>query len=309
MKNLHLIIDRNTARSKQAVSQYLTTGLVSATAALVLSLNTYAAMDESHDMKKIGHDMSPMSMQGGSAPDNARDPDAYSGGYTLDSAPYAITGQDKLSFADEHSRWFVSFDRLEYAYSKDNERLNYDGRLVWGRDYNKVILTSEGKVDNSKLREASTELLWSHAVDTFWDGQIGVRYDSGDEKDQTWLTAGFQGLAPYWFEIDAKASVSTEGQTALDIEAEYELLLTQRLILQPRLEMSIYGKDDAERGIASGFSSLATGLRLRYEFSRQFAPYVGVEWESKLGDTRELIKMEDGETEETFWLAGIRFWF
>ncbi|MEH6467927.1 MAG: copper resistance protein B, partial [Porticoccus sp.] len=216
----------------------------------------------------------------------ARDPDAYSGGYTLDSAPYAITGQDKLSFADEHSRWFVSFGRLEYAYSKDNERLNYDGRLVWGRDYNKAILTSEGKVDNSKLREASTELLWSHAVDIFWDGQIGVRYDSGDEKDQTWLTAGFQGLAPYWFEIDAKASVSTEGQTALDIEAEYELLLTQRLILQPRLEMSIYGKDDAERGIASGFSSLATGLRLRYEFNRQFAPYVGVEWESKLGDTR-----------------------
>lgn len=309
MKNLHLIIDRNTARSKPAISQYLTTGLVSATAALVLSFNTYAAMDESHDMKKIRHDMSPMSMQGGSAPDDARDPDAYSGGYTLDSAPYAITGQDKLSFADEHSRWFVSFDRLEYAYSKDNERLNYDGRLVWGRDYKKVILTSEGEVDNSKLREASTELLWSHAVDTFWDGQIGVRYDSGDEKDQTWLTAGFQGLAPYWFEIDAKASVSTEGQTALDIEAEYELLLTQRLILQPRLEMSIYGKDDEERGVASGFSSLATGLRLRYEFNRQFAPYVGVEWESKLGDTREIIKVKDGETEETLWLAGIRFWF
>lgn len=309
MSNFPLNKTPNTTQDKPVICRDFSISLMSAAITLALSFNSYAGMNESHDSARAQHDMPSMLAAEDETPDEMRDPNAYSGGFTLDSAPYAIIGQGKLSLADEKSRWFASFDRLEYVYSKDNESLNYDGQLIWGRDYNKALLTSEGIIDNSQLNEASTELLWIHAVDTFWDGQIGIRYDSGTEKDQTWLTSGLQGLAPYWFEVDANASLSTEGQTALDITAEYELLLTQRLVLQPSLEMSIYGKDDEKREIESGLSSLTTGLRLRYEFSRQLAPYIGVEWENKMGDTRKQIKAADEEKAETCWLAGIRFWF
>ena len=280
--------------------------LISTTVMFIFSLSTFASTNEPHEMPEMVNDVSIISNL---SSNEVRDPDAYSAGYTLESAPYAITGKDKLSLADEHSRWYISLDRFEYIYNEEHEAFSYDGKFIWGWDYDKAIFTSEGEIDDSSFSEASSELLWSHAVSAFWDRQIGFRYDFGNEKDQAWITAGFQGVAPYWFEVDVKSSVSTQGQVALDIETEYELLLTQRLILQPRLEMSIYGKDDEEREIASGFSSFAAGLRLRYEFSRQFAPYLGIEWEGKLQDTRDLIKQDNGETQETFGVAGVRFWF
>ena len=92
-------------------------------------------------------------------------------------------------------------------------------------------------------------------------------------------------------------------------EAEYELLLTQRLILQARAELTAYGKDDEVNQLGKGLSSLGAGLRLRYEFSRQFAPYVGVEWHNKYGNTADFARLQDASTAETSWVAGVRFWF
>jgi copper resistance protein B len=118
-----------------------------------------------------------------------------------------------------------------------------------------------------------------------------------------------QGIAPYWFELDLSAYVGSEGRTALRLEAEYELLLTQRLVLQPRAEFNVYGRSDEERGIGSGLSDATAGLRLRYEITRQFAPYVGIEWAGSFGETEDFARAAGERSNETRWIAGVRFWF
>ena len=250
-----------------------------------------------------------MKMQGGSAPPDARDPHAYSGGYTLESGPYALPGPRVLRLSDEHNFGALLIDRLERSYTRDGNSTSYDAQAWFGRDYDRLVVKAEGEVAQGKLLEARTELLWGHAIATFWDTQLGMRYDSGVGPDRSWLAFGVQGLAPYWFEVDAAAYVGDNGRTALRLGAEYELLLTQKLVLQPRLEINAYGKNDEDLGVGSGLSDGAAGLRLRYEFTRQFAPYVGVERAGKFGKTADLARIAGEKTDETRWVAGVRFWF
>lgn len=249
-----------------------------------------------------------MQMQGGSAPVDARDPHTYSDGYTLTKGPYAQPGPRQLKLADEHAFWSVLGDRLEYQ--EDSDSMVYDLQAWYGTTYDRFVIKAEGDVADGTLEESSTDLLWGHALNAYFDTQLGVRLDQYDEgKDRQWLAFGVQGLAPYWFEVDVTAYVGDDGRTALSAEAEYELLLTQRLILQPRAELNLYGKDDAENGLGSGLSDLALGLRLRYEFSRQFAPYIGVEWTDTYGDTADYRRSAGEDTSDTQFVAGLRFWF
>lgn len=253
-------------------------------------------------------DHSEMQMQGGSAPADARDPHAYSDGYTLTEGPYAQPGPRQLKLADEHAFWSVLGDRLEYR--EDSESTVYDVQTWYGTTYDRFVIKAEGDIADGTLEESSTDLLWGHAFNAFFDTQLGVRLDQFNEgKDRQWLAFGVQGLAPYWFEVDVTAYVGDDGRTALSAEAEYELLLTQRLILQPRAELNLYGKDDADNGLGSGLSDLAVGLRLRYEFSRQFAPYIGVEWTDTYGDTADYRRAVGQDTSGTQFVAGLRFWF
>ena len=262
------------------------------------------------DSGMAGMDHGDMNAQGGPAPADARDPHAYSGGYTLVTGPYALAGTRQLRLADEQNFGSVLVDRLERAYSRDGNATTYDAQAWFGRDYDRLVIKAEGDVAKGKLREARTELLWGHAIAPFWDTQLGVRYDSGgSEPERKWLALGVQGLAPYWFEVDATAYMGDNGRRALRLGAEYEILLTQRLILQPRVEVNVYGKDDAARDIGSGLSGAAAGLRLRYEIKRQFAPYFGVERSSKFGKTADLVRAAGTPTGETRWVAGVRFWF
>ena len=254
-------------------------------------------------------DRGDMNMQGGSAPPTARDPHAYSGGYTLDSGPYALPGPQRLRLSDEHSFGALLVDRLERVTTRDGNATAYDAQTWFGRDYERLVLKAEGDAARGKLQEAQTEVLWRHAVAAYWDTQLGVRYDSGVGPNRGWLAFGIQGLAPYWFEIDASAYVGNNGRTALSLEAEYELLLTQRLILQPRIEVNVYGRRDQARDIGSGLSDVTAGLRLRYEFTRQFAPYVGVERASKFGESADFARAAGEKRPETRWVAGVRFWF
>ena len=247
--------------------------------------------------------------QGGPAPADARDPHAYSDGYVLDSGIYAMPGTRQLRLADEHSFGSVLFDRLERVGNQDVNATSYDAQAWFGRDYNRLVVKAEGEVSKGKLQDARTELLWGHAIAPYWDTQLGARYDSGTGPDRSWLAFGFQGLAPYWFETSATAYVGGSGRTALRLEAEYEILLTQKLILQPRVEVNLYGKDDDAREIGSGLSTGVAGLRLRYEISRQFAPYIGVERASKYGKTADMARASGESTAETLWVAGVRFWF
>lgn len=273
-------------------------------------LDPAAAQESGHDMQNMqksdamesGSMNIPGAMQGGSAPANARSPD-YSDGYDFGAIPRPV-------FADEQNFASLLVDRLEYVNSDDNTSTTYDLQAWFGRDYDRIVLKAEGDIDDGKLQDATTELLWGHAVAAFWDTQLGVRYDSGEEgPDRTWLAFGVQGLAPYWFEIDATAYVGDHGRSALSLEAEYELLFTQKWILQPRVEIDWYSKDDTERGIGSGFSAAAFGIRLRYEIRREIAPYIGIEWTQQYGDTKNFTQAEGGDPSETRFVAGLRFWY
>ncbi len=243
-----------------------------------------------------------MSMQGGKAPANARDPHAFSDGYDFGEIPRPV-------LADEHNFSSLLVNQFEQVFSKNNTSTNYDLQAWYGRDYNRIVLKAEGDIDNSRLQEARTELLWGHAIATFWDAQLGVRYDNGVDPDRTWLAFGAQGLAPYWFELDITGYVGKQGRTALRFESEYELLLTQKLILQPRIEMNLYGKSDKVRGLGSGLSDISAGIRLRYEIKREFAPYIGIEWNGQFGQTKDLTRSTGGDPNVTRLVAGIRFWF
>jgi len=256
-----------------------------------------------------GMDHGDMNMQGGSAPPDARDPHAYSGGYTLDSGKYALPGPRQLRMADEHNFGGLLVDRLERQSTSGGNTTAYDALAWFGRDYNRLVIKAEGDYGQGKLQEARTEALWGHAIAPFWDTQLGARYDSGVGPDRGWLAFGVQGLAPYWFDVEATAYAGNQGRTAVRLAASYDVLFTQKLILQPRLELNAYGKSDAAQGIGSGLSDGAAGLRLRYEFTRQIAPYVGVERAEKFGQTADLARAAGDRAETTRWVAGVRFWF
>ena len=256
-----------------------------------------------------GMDHSGMQMQGGAVPADARDPHAYSGGHTLDTGAYALPPSQRLRMADEHSFGALLVDSLERNFSSNGNGTSYDAQAWFGRDYDRLVIKAEGAVAHGKVEEARTELLWGHAIASLWDAQLGLRYDNGVGPDRGWLAFGVQGLAPYWFEVDVAAYVGENGRTALRVGAEYDILLTQKLVLQPRIELNAYGKQDAERGIGSGLSEADAGVRLRYEFTRQFAPYIGVERVAKFGQTADFARDEGEKTAETRWVAGVRFWF
>jgi len=274
-------------------------------------MNTTAPASQSGaDAGMAGMDHGNMETQGGTAPADARDPHVYSGGFTLESGPYALPGTRQLRLADEHNFGALTFNRLERVYTKDGTAAAYDAQAWFGRDYDRLVIKAEGEGSQGKLHEARTEVLWGHAIAPFWDTQLGLRYDSGGTAPQrTWLALGVQGLAPYWFEVDAAAYIGDNGRTAFRLGGEYEILLTQKLILQPRAELNFYGQDDAAREIGSGLSNGVAGIRLRYEINRQFAPYFGVERSSKFGKTAAMARAEGAATSETRWVAGVRVWF
>jgi copper resistance protein B len=179
-----------------------------------------------------------------------------------------------------------------------------------GNDYDKAWLKLEGEYSEGDFTNR-TELLWDRIIARRWSSQLGVRHDHyfGTGPSRAWAAFGVQGLAPYWFEIEATAYVGGEGRTAMRLSAEYELLMTQRLILQPRFELNVYGKDDPDNGIGSGLSDTELGLRLRYEIRRELAPYIGFSWTRLYGDTKDLERGLGGEDNALQFVAGVRAWF
>lgn len=249
-----------------------------------------------------------MQPQGGSAPKDARDSHAYSAGTTLTEGPYALEGNERLTLADEHPFYALLGDRLEY-----NEQANagvFDLQAWYGTTFDRLVIKTEGDFSEGSIEENQTDILWGHAVSAYWDTQAGVRLDYNKEgENRQWLAFGLQGLAPYWFELDMTAYVGERGNTAFTLEAEYELLLTQKLIIQPRAEITLYGKNDKQNELGSGLSSSAIGFRVRYEFTRQFAPYIGVEWSNKFGNTADYATSSGQSSNNTAFVAGIKFWF
>ena len=204
----------------------------------------------------------------------------------------------------------IMFDRAEVQISDDEETGLWDADAWYGGDTDKVWLKTEAEYsfNTNEFEEAEVQLLWSHAISRYFDLQTGLRYDF-EPEGLAHAVFGIQGLAPYWFEIDAAAYLSEEGDLTADIEAEYEFLLTNRLILQPRIEAAFSAQEIDRRALGSGLTGLQAGLRLRYEFTREFAPYIGVEYQDAFGRTADLVEAAGGETGETRFLIGLRVWY
>ena len=200
-------------------------------------------------------------------------------------------------------------DELEGQWTNKDASSAWDGELYWGNDVDKLAFKSEGRVTGSNVADARAELLWDRIVRRWWSGQLGLRHDWGDGPERDWAAVGVRGLAPYSFDVEAAFYIGESGRTALRFAAHYELLITQRLILQPKAELNAYGKDDPDRGLMSGLSDIDLGLRLRYEFRREIAPYVGVSWASALGQTSDLQHANGGDPSQWLFLAGLRITF
>jgi len=179
-----------------------------------------------------------------------------------------------------------------------------------GGDYEKLWLKSEGlERAGGRTEEAEVEAFYARLIAPFWYLQAGLHYEDPPSPSRTSAALGLQGLAPYWFEVEATAYLNEKGKLWAQLEAEYDLLFTQRLILQPRLDTRFAASAEPERGIGQGFNSIELGLRLRYEIRRQFAPYVGVTWSRKLGDTADLVRRAGEDVTERAVVAGLRIWF
>jgi len=203
----------------------------------------------------------------------------------------------------------LKLDRLEYGDGEGDAATSWKLTAWAGGDFDKVLLRSEGEHSRGTFDHADAEVLWDHAIASFWDTQLGVRHDFGVGPDRNWAAFGVQGLAPYWFNVEATAYIGDAGRTALRLEVDYDLSLTQRLILQPRLELNAYGKADPEAHIGAGLSDAEIGLRLRYEIRREIAPYVGIEHVRRYGATASLVENDGMDAGETRWVAGIRIWY
>lgn len=200
-------------------------------------------------------------------------------------------------------------DKLEWQDADNGSALAWDLSGWIGGDIDRLWLRSEGERSNGKTEDAEIQALWGHAISPWWDVVSGVRQDFKPGAPQTWAAFGLQGMALYNFETEATAFIGEGGQSALRLEGDYDILLSNRLILQPTAELNIYGKNDPQRGIGSGLANTEAGLRLRYEIRREFAPYIGVTWNRTYGNSADYAREEGEDRGEARLVLGVRLWF
>jgi copper resistance protein B len=241
-------------------------------------------------------------MQGGKPPPDARDPNVYAEG-----ARRADLGGMEMADTELFGRVLVN--NLELAHGGDEHGQHLEAEAWYGGDYNKAWFKAEGDRRDGRLETLRTEALWNRAFAPFWSTQLGVRHDTGSGDSRNWLAFGVQGLAPYWFETEATGYWRAGGGFGARIDVKYEALITQRLILEPQFGANLYSKTDRERGTGAGLSDVELGLRLRYEIRRQFAPYIGVTWSRKFGNTARFTEMEGGNRQSVTAVAGVRIWY
>lgn len=204
---------------------------------------------------------------------------------------------------------YVLLDRLEARDADPGRGQAWEGSAWIGGDIDRLWLRSEGQRTRGRLAAADIEALYGHAVGPWWDLLLGARNDSGGGPSRQWAAIGVQGLAPYKFELSATAYAGSQGRTAARVEADYDVLLSNRLILQPRIEAWWHGRDDPATRTGAGLGSAEAGLRLRYEITRQFAPYLGVVHERRFGRSADHARADGEGPRDTRWVAGLRIWF
>jgi copper resistance protein B len=188
-------------------------------------------------------------------------------------------------------------------------QLRWDGQGWIGGDYDKLWIKSEGLEQGGRVEDGRHELLYDRAASAFFDLQAGLRADLDGGAAREWAAFGVQGLAPYFLDIEATAYVGDAGRTAARLSVSYDLLLTQRLILQPEAELDLYGQSDPSRHLGAGLSDLDAGVRLRYEISRKIAPYLGVSYRGAFGGTADYARREGESPSDIRFVIGLRAWY
>jgi copper resistance protein B len=212
---------------------------------------------------------------------------------------------------DEHGGALASkfmFNEFEYTGGAGDDGYRWDGEAWFGGDVDRLVLKSEGEGERD-LESAEVQTLYSRAVGPYTDLQFGLRHDIEPSPSRTYLAAGFESVFPYWFEADGALFLGERGQVLGRFEGSLDFMLTQRLVLQPTAELNFAVKDEPAVGIGSGVTDSEVGLRLRYEIRREFAPYLGILWERKFGDTADLARASGDDPESTRFVAGLRGWF
>ncbi len=243
---------------------------------------------------------------------------AAAGAAAQDTPVPPVTDDDRrAAFPEVHGHevhdtavhYKVLFDQLEWQYLHGKHGLRWDSSNWIGGDINRLWVKTEGEAVDGVVDDADVRLLYGRSFSRWWDWVAGVRHEFRPSPSHTWFTVGLHGVAPQWFEIDAMAYIGPNGHTGARVEAEYEALVTNRLILQPLVELSFAGTDDPDRGIAAGLTTGEVGFRLRYEIRRELAPYVGVVWHQKLFGTGDIARDQGGDAGGWHVVAGFRTWF
>lgn len=204
----------------------------------------------------------------------------------------------------------IMVDQAEVRASRGPDSYVWDAEGWFGGDIDKLVVKSEGEGEfGHGFDTGEAQALWGHAIGPYFDVQAGVRQDFGPGSSPTYAVAGFEGLAPYWFDIEGALFLSHKGDVTARFEASYDQRITRQLILQPWTELNFAAQDVAERQIGAGLSTVELGVRLRYEIEPEFAPYVGFVWERKIGKTARLVQAAGDDPSRPTLVAGVRFWF
>jgi len=256
-----------------------------------------------------GHTATGTALPAGNAPAPAAPTDSYAD-RIYSPAAMAAAREDLRNEHGGAKIGMVLFNLAEYQSRGGRDGFRWDGNAWYGGDINRLAVKSEGEGEYGKgVDSAEVQALYSRAVGPYTDIQAGVRYDFRPDPSRVYATVGFQTLAPGFFDVEGALFLSNKGDLLGRLEGYYDQRITQRLILQPRAEFNLAAQDVAENGIGSGLSTAELGLRLRYEIKREFAPYVGVSYERKIGDTARFARAEGERAGSTSLVLGVRTWF
>lgn len=265
-----------------------------------------------------GHDMSGMAGMPGMEPPDSEIGNTPAPAPPTDHAADALFGAAQMADSRKILRhenggmpaYSVIFNLAEYRVQKGADAYRWDGEGWFGGDINRFVVKTEGEgAVRGGVENAEVQALYSHAIDPWFNLQAGVRHDFRPGPARTYATIGFEGIAPYWFEVEGALFLSDKGDLLGRLEGYYDQRITQKLILQPRVELNFAAQDVPANGIGSGLSDAELGLRLRYEIKREFAPYVGISWESKVGDSARYARIAGDRVQATSLVFGIRAWF
>ncbi|MDV2449698.1 copper resistance protein B [Xanthomonas hortorum NBC5720] len=275
-----------------------------------VSMQHGSMQHESMDHTKMDHDLHTKAVtQTSASPNNAALPREPIPQLTTEDIVSAFAPLKSHAMHAAGINHYVLLDRLEAFDTDRGSGQDWEARAWIGGDIDRLWLRSEGERQDGRTQDASLEAFYGHAISPWWDLLVGARQDIGAGAHRSWAAFGVQGLAPYKFETEATLYIGSGGSAALRLEGEYDVLLTNRLILQPRVEASIALTDDDRRDIDSGLEQAEFGLRLRYEITRRFAPYIGWVHSRSFGDTARGATIEDEPARDSRFVAGVRIWF